>query len=302
MKKYLPLLVAGATVLSVAANAARVTSVPITHPAVPVYQAYPGDSNGTDLSSKGYLGAGSDVISAVPGVLSIEGDANWKNFVGAAQAGIPHVSEVPSGYSGNAYSIKNVVLRKTTPPYIQCSDFFPVKNIPQQGTPNIRTWWPLMYEVPGTQWTLTILYGTTLPYDDDGAGPNPAAYVHQEVWDWYVDATLASISDAVRLFHEIPFGLDEVPLISDECLYPRLLDWLSSANAAVQQGDTVTAGLILGDFELAVMDACIGASPAFPSPTGPGTGIANTRENPACCKLLVDIEYVTKCSIFQPGK
>ncbi|MCC6484845.1 MAG: hypothetical protein IT209_08370 [Armatimonadetes bacterium] len=299
MNKYLPLFVAGATVLSVGANAARVASVPITHQSIAVYQAYPGDSNGTNLSSKGYLGAGSDVISAVPGVLSIEGGANWENFVGAAKDGIPHIS---AGQSGNAWSIKNVVLQKTTPPYIQCSDVFPVKNIPQQGTANIRTWWPLMYDVPGTNWTLTILYGTTLPYDDDGAGPNPPAYVHQEVWKWHVDATLGSIANAVRLFHELPFGLDEVPLISDECLYPQLLSWLSSAEAAASAGDTVSAGLILGDFELGVMDACIGASPAFPSPTGPGTGIANTLENPACCKLLVDIEYVTRGGIFQPNK
>jgi hypothetical protein len=53
-----------------------------------------------------------------------------------------------------------------------------------------------------------------------------------------------------------------------------------------------TAAFILADFELEVMDACIDVSPSFPDPTGPGTGIANSSENPACCKLLVDTEYI----------
>jgi len=53
-----------------------------------------------------------------------------------------------------------------------------------------------------------------------------------------------------------------------------------------------------------VMDACITCSPPFPNPTGPGTGIANTTtENPACCKLLVDVEYILQATgIGQPKK
>jgi hypothetical protein len=317
LKKYLPLFVAGAVVLATSAQAARVAVNPITHPNMTVYQAYPGNSGGTNLSFRGYNGLGTDVIAAVPGVLSIESGGNWANYIGAAYAGIPYIGDAPT--AAQAYSIKNIVLRKTTPPYVQCSDVFPVKNIPQQGSQNIRTWWPLMYEVPGTQWTLTILYGTKLPYDDDGAGGNPAGYVHTEVWTWTVDATLASLRDLLVLFHELPFGLDEVPLISDERLYwgydvydsygakidhiKGLLDLVDSAAASLAALDYVSAGLTLGDLELAVMDACIGASPAFPNPTGPGTGIANTSENPACCKILVDIEYIGKTTgVFQPNK
>lgn len=208
MKKSL-LLIALMLLVAVPAMAARVSSVPITHETSLVYQAYPGDSDDTDLEFLGYLGTGEDVITAVPGVLSIVPGENWENFVGAAQ-------EDPAV----GYTIKNVVLCKQTPSIIQCADIFPAKTICQQGTPNIRLWWPLMYEVPGTCWTLTILYGTSVPYDDDGAGPNPAGYVHTEVWVWCVDATLDSLENLMDLFHELPFGLDEVPLISDEEL-PR---------------------------------------------------------------------------------
>jgi len=292
LKKYLPLLVAGAAILASTAHAARITVNPITHTPLKVYQAYAGNSLGTDLAFRGYLGTGVDVITAVPGVLSIDPGANWSNFVGAAQ--------VPGGPS---WSIKNVVLRKVTPTVLQCADRFPVKNIPQQGSANIRLWWPLQYELPGTVWTLTILYGTTTPYDDDGAGTNPAGYAHTEVWTWTVDADFAHLSYLLALFHEEPFGLDEVPLISDEVLYPKLQALVAKAAGELNQGDKVSAGLTLGELELTVMDACIGISPAFPNPTGPGTGIANTLENPACCKLLVDFEYIGKTTgIFVTAK
>jgi len=295
MKRTLLVLATLLLVLSVPASAARVAAIPITHEIELVYQAYPGDSDGTDLEFLGYLGTGDDVISSVPGILSIVPGDNWENFVGAAQEDPPV-----------AYTIKNVVLCKEHPSIIQCADVFPAGTICQQGTPNIRLWWPLMYEVPGTCWTLTILYGTSVKYDDDGTGgPNPLAYVHTEVWQWCVDASLDSLSDLLELFHELPFGLDEVPLISDEELYPVLQDKIQAIIDALSLDppDLTTAGAILGDFEMEVQDACIGTSPMAPNPTGPGTGIANSEENPACCKLMADAEYIGfDLGIFQPTK
>lgn len=289
MKKSLA-LIALLLLVALPVMAARVASVPITHEIQFVYQAYDGDSDGADTAFLGYESGGDDVISAVPGVLSIVPGENWSNFVGAAQEDVP-------------YTIKNVVLQKQTPSIIQCADIFPANLISQQGTPNIRVWWPLEYEVPGTTWTLTILYGTSAPFDDDGSGPNPAGYVHTEVWQWQVDATLDSLENLLELFHELPFGLDEVPLISDEALFPILEAKVEAIEAAYDQMDNVTAGLILGDFEMEVMDACIAVSPMSPAPTGPGTGIANSLENPACCKLLADAEYIGfDLGIMQPKK
>jgi hypothetical protein len=289
MKRIL-LVALAIMILAAPAMAQRVVTVPIVHDTQYVFQAYPGDSNGTNLSFMGYAGMGCDVITAVPGILSIVPGDRWANFVGAAQAGV-------------AYSIKNVVLRKTTPEIIQCADVFPALNIPQHGTPNIRLWWPLMYEVPGTTWTLTITYGTSIPWDNDGPGPNPPAYVHTEVWSWAVDADLDSLSRALALFHQIPFGLDEVPLISDELLYPELQAMVAAIADYYNASDFVSAGLALAEFEMEVMDACIATSPLYPNPTGPGTGIANSFENPACCKLLADAEYIGfKLGIFAQKK
>ncbi len=271
--------------------AARITATPVVH-VNQVFQACACpcpdglvDGFGCFLW-RGYAPPGPNVISAVPGVLAIDpGGFDWPNFVAAAVAGVP-------------YTIKNVTLVKETPEYVQCGfdaqgvPIFPAHTVAQQGTQNIRLWWPLMYEVPSTTFTLSILYGTPVLFDDDGAGPNPPAWVHVEQWVWHVHTDLERLSLLLELFHELPFGKDEVPLISDEPLYEELQFKIAQAIAAYNAGDTVNAAFWLADFELEVMDACINCSPTFPNPFGFGTGIANTFENPACCKLLVDVEYI----------
>ena len=246
------------------------------------------------VSSRGYLGPGATVITAVPCVFSIipqnPGAPPWANFIPAARDGVP-------------YTIKTISLTKSTPPFVQCFDVFPAHTITQHGTPNIRLWWPLMYQVPGTTFTLSILYGTPSLYDDDGPGPHKPAWVHLAEWTWTVGVDFGSLSDILAVFHALPFGTDEVPLISDEPLYAALQAKIAAALAAYQATDIAGAAEILADFEMEVMDACIDDSPMFPNPTGPGTGIANSAENPACCKLLVDIEYIlTHTGIGMPIK
>ena len=285
------------------ALAGRVATTPVIHP-MTVYQAYPGSSDPrvTDAALNeywlGYLPQSGDVISSVPGILGIDpGCGNWCNYVAAALED----PIVP-------YTIKNTTLVKVTPNHVQCkmdgeNEILPAHTVTQQGTSNIRMWWPLMYEVPGTTFTLSILYGTPSLYDDDDTGPNPPSWVHLEQWIWTVSADFESLSDVLDLFGELPFGQDEVPLISDEPLYEALQSKIEAASDAYAAGDLATAGLILADFEMEVMDACIDESPAFPNPTGPGTGIANTEENPACCKLMIDVEFILQTTgIGQPGK
>ncbi len=266
-------------------------------------QAYPATSLGKDASFVGYQGRGGDVINAIGGIFSIVPGNKWSNFIKAAR----------DGWAGG-YTVKNIVLRKETPEFIQCNEVYKPRKVVQQGTVNIRTWWPLMYEAPGTQWTLTILYGTgqvrvgpnvndVTNYDYDGTGPLPAATVHTDTWDWKVDADLSTLGRLLDLFHEIPFGMDEVPLISDEVLYPALKAKLAEVEAFVRTNNTAEAGLAFGEFELMVEDACISSSPVLPYPTNNGTGIAQSSENPACCKILIDVEYIAKkLGLFVTGK
>lgn len=242
-----------------------------------ILQACP--SNVIIPSYRGYLGIGVNLRAALPGILALVPGENWSNFVKAAQDGVD-------------YTLKNVTLTKVTPEIVQCSDVFPAHTVVQQGTSAIRLWWPLMFEVPGTTWTLKILYGTGTLYDDDGDGPDQPAYVHEEEWSWTVEAEVNHLKDLIDLFHQLPFGKDEVPLISDEALYTSLQEILDEVQNAIDTGDNASAGELLYDFEMMVMDACIESSPLYPNPTGTGTGIANSEEYPACCKLLADAESI----------
>ncbi|MCX8053403.1 MAG: hypothetical protein N3B12_06315 [Armatimonadetes bacterium] len=295
MKRILILVAVLAVTLAVSAYGARVQSTMITH-LNQVYQVCSAVSEDC-LVWSGYAGTKPGAITAAPGVLAINPGANWKNFIGAYWANPP----LPRGCT---VQIKNVTLVKKCPTFIQCNEYFPSRTITQQGTPNIRLWWPLMYETPSCTFTLTILYGTSCLWDDDGSGPNPPAWVHVEQWVWHVDTDLNHLLLLLELFHELPFGLDEVPLISDEVLFAELREKILLAIRQYAAGDMAGAAATLADFELEVMDACITVSPRFPNPTGPGTGIANTTiENPACCKLLVDVEYIGQTTgIFQPKK
>jgi len=328
MKRITLLVLVLALALGAPAMAARVQSTMITH-LFQVYQACPASSPCTGFIGYPGLPIGgfgglvpctgipivpTPVITAAPGVLFIEsGGPTWPNYIAAAQSNAslftcPPLTITPTCIS---YTIKNTTFVKQCPEFVQCSTMFPARTITQQGTPNIRVWWPLMYETPSCTFTLTILYGTPLLFDDDGPGPNPCSWVHVEQWVWHVDADLPHLALLLELFHELPFGRDEVPLISDEPLFDALVDkiigdadlGILGAQQYYEMGDTASAAALLADFELEVMDACITVSPAFPNPTGPGTGIANTDENPACCKLLVDVEYILQTTgIGQPGK
>lgn len=277
MKRLVLLAAVALLALSVPAMAARTLVQNYEHPCVPVFQAYAGNSGGADACFAGAATAG-DAIKAVPGVLCIVPGDNWANFVAAATA--------PTANTGGYY-IKNVTLKKQTPEVGQCNDVFPAHTVTQHGTANIRTWWPLMFEVPGTCWTLTITYGTYRAWADP-ANPNTPSYVHTEVWCWCVDANLGSIIDLLNLFHQLPYGLDEVPLIGNEELFPILVGYIEDAQAAT---DLQVIGSLLVTFDMEVSDNCLGASPASPAPVE-GQGIAGDACYPACCKLIVDAEYV----------
>lgn len=281
--------------LSVPAMAARTLVFPIVHETIQVFQAYAGDSNGNNGAYEGAKKVG-DVISSVPGILSIVPGTDWSNFVKA--------STVATSITGG-YFIKNVVLRKVTPVVGQCNDIFPAHTVTQHGTDSIRIWWPLMFEVPSTTWTLTITYGTYKAWQDDPK--NPASYVHTEEWSWHVDATLESMKNLLELFHEIPFGKDEVPLVGNEDLYPALQALLDAVILAYNggNGDLALAGDLLVEFDREVADNCIADSPRDPVPNGdpPLSGIAQNECYPACCKLQVDAEYVgKKLGIWIPNK
>jgi len=317
-----------------------VQNLPIRHQEV-VFSAYAADSG--IQAFQGLLGFGEKTVRAVPGVLSLEQGTDpvthavdWRNFItGFNQRALrPNGTIVQPGRT-LPILVKNVVLRKTSPKLFQCGDVFLERKIAQQGLDGIRLWWPLMYESSGTTFTVTITWATREPLSfppispsDPGESPGSYSYVHQDIWMWTLDADLYSLEDLLHLFHALPLGLDEVPLISDETLFngmpaepfedltgdgewnfgepyidtnrngvwdagsQGLLDDLHRIQELIAEGLLGDAREALAEFEMRVNDACIGESPIVPCPSGPGTGIAETAENPACCKILADAERI----------
>ena len=285
VRHYTRIAIAALAVICLAGPALSGT---IIRPTQKLYQAQ-FCTEGPDVNFGGYAGASAAPDVAVAGVLEI-GPGGSASAVAALQSRVSAAMD-PAKLAQYAIEITSVTLRKTTPDVGSgCAALLPVVDILQEGTPNIRLWWPLMYEAPGTQWTLTISYTSSEPWDDDGAGPNPPSLDHTNVWKWVVDVNIDSLRAEVALFGQLPFGASEVPLISDEPLRQELSDWLDTAAVQIAASNWPAAIDALVLFELAVQDACISVAPGSPGPTGPGTGIANTPENPACCKLILDAE------------
>lgn len=247
--------------------------------------ATPGSSRG-QLACLGYNAPSGDPITAVGSVFQIvPGGKDWPNFVAAAQAGV-------------SYTIKTVELRKQPMSVFQCVDVFKTGPVVQAGTRNIRLWWPLIYEAPGTTWTLTIVYGTGSPYK----GPNDKSptYVHTEKWTWELTTDLTDIQNLVRALHTIPLATCEVPLISNEALYSDLLNKLDMAN---NSSDSAVQAALLSEIELMVADSAITNCPLNAASKGATTGIAQTVENPAVCAILVSVEYILRHQgVGQPSK
>ncbi len=233
-------------------------------------QAYCGKSCEPNLAWAGIRGrSGSDVITAVPGVFAFDpGGPNWPNFVSAAAQNKP-------------YTLTNVRLSKTVPQYV-CAVPIGGKPVLQQGSARsarIRTWWPLMYELPGTKWTLTLDYKIDVaPYT-----------AKQDVWSWQVDATFDSLEGIIRLFYQLPAGNCQVPLISGASLYNRLLADIATLKS-MDPSDPAMADALYG-FILFVENHCATAGCGECTPEA---GIRNTLENPACCKILADADYIAE--------
>ena len=298
-------------VIAIAALAGRslaeveIQNIPLLCDPIVIYQAYAGDSTGLDIFQEGLLGTGADVITAQPGILSIVPDMNldgtidWRAFTRAEIEDEIH--------------IKGVVITKTEP-----EDFFDCPDIPGLRGPrtiiltqgDVRLWWPLVYEAPGTTFQLKITWYTAVRKQYPGE-PEPA-YAHQDIFQWIVQVDFEHLLDLLALLHIFPFGTDEVPLISDELLVslqsvleapgpPRvwsalltgeLTQLVEEAETAFDTHQYTTARARMEEFQTVVADACIGESPPFPLPTGPSTGIAETLENPACCKLVLDAQWI----------
>lgn len=145
-----------------------------------------------------------------------------------------------------------------------------------------------MYTLPGTEWALTISYKTTL-WDDDGPeGQNLPSTAHQDVWTWRLETNLDRLQNLIKLFYQIPVGGCKYPLITGRDIYKDLLNRLDRIKSYPDPYSPQYVADIY-NFILLVEDCCISADCGGCVPM---QGIQNTLENPACCKILADAEYI----------
>lgn len=208
----------------------------------------------------------------MPAVLGIVPGNNWSNFIAAARSGIP-------------YTLEEVVLTKQSP---GATGLAPT-TVVQTGAA-IRLWWPLLYDAPGTTFTLELSYRTAAPCML--AGEKTASVTHRQTWRLRVSDDLESLGNLAEVFRNLSFGVSGAPLISDEALFGCLGERLSRAQSALAGGDLPGVRSAMADFGQAARDGCIVSQPSLPNTTGPGTGIANTTENPAGYRLLIGSESI----------
>ncbi|MGI6296660.1 MAG: hypothetical protein ACOX3G_11290 [Armatimonadota bacterium] len=285
--KTLVFVLSGLLIACSAAFGARILSYPIYQDPIILYSVYPGktcDGAGNTVFKGLSNQPAQQVVEVVPGILAIdpggtEPTRGWSNFVSAGKN--------PGGPPDNTWTVINVALQQKTPRYT-CSIPLEGPLYYRQGSDNIRRWWPLMYTLPGTEWVLTISYKTKM-WDDDGpAGPNLPSTAHQDVWTWRLETNLDSLQNLIKMFYQIPVGKCKYPLITGKDIYNdllRRLDRIKSypdANSPQYIAD-------LYDFILMVEDCCLTVDCGDCVPM---QGIQNTMENPACCKILADAEYI----------
>jgi len=127
--------------------------------------------------------------------------------------------------------IQFVTLTKHIPGSQKCPEVYPQQTYTQfsNDPTGIRTWWPLMYTMPGTKFTLTV-QGRCLSGTLASNGNNP---IFTDTWCWTVVANPDTFRLLIDWFHTSELGMLEIPCIAGEDTYKALLACAASLKTAV---------------------------------------------------------------------
>jgi hypothetical protein len=218
-----------------------------------------------------------------------------------------HLSKIiPGSFKCDAYGMPRVDL--TT------GAISPSQTLSQDAL-HLRTWWTLRYTQPGTKFVLDVVVVCT--------GPTGAPTFHIDRWVWIVVADVRTLPFVVDLLHQDSIGAGthgtgpfEIPCILAEDVASNLRTMIADFTTAVGQNNqnNIFNGLI--DLEAYIALNCLMTEVAVPEVIFPGAGvntyqppgnqavidtvfgtgrpfgILDTTENPCCCKLLVDLEFM----------
>ncbi len=180
--------------------------------------------------------------------------------------------------------------------------------------PGVRTWWSLNFTQPGTRFILEVVSVCRHPQTG-------GAVVHKDTWIWRVVADVNTLANLIEVMHGGAVSTLEVPCIIAEDMYDALKNATNRLRTAITGGNRTDIGNAIFDMEALIVANClfvevlnpvvaVPGAPQFGEATGfqpPGNlattiqftgggsavaGIIDTIENPCCCKLLVDLEWI----------
>jgi hypothetical protein len=227
--------------------------------------------------------------------------------------------------AGTTPVLQGVKLRKVEARQAKCPDVFPGLDFTQTGVSGIRTWWPIKFTPCDTTFTLDLEIGCVGPVTK-GSNRTGVVQVRLNRFIFKVTVRPETFRWVIEALHCEPLGLCEVPCITDEAFFARLLiqaDAIASAAADAATGDQGrlrdlndlldrTESLIvkfcfftLTSFSVREKDGglipCVLFDSKFPGfiPGNKtigdfGFGIIDTVENPCCCKLITDIACIKR--------
>jgi hypothetical protein len=219
-------------------------------------------------------------------------------------------------------------LIKQVPGSFKCPDVYGIPHFDDKGNllpytyfqygSGVRTWWSLNFTQPGTKFILEVV--SVCRSTNGATGVVGSAVVHTDRWTWRVTATVETLAQLIEVMHGGAVSTLEIPCILAEDMYDALVKARGNLATAVAGGDRTAIGNAIFDMEALIVSNCVFAEvlnpiEAFPGPAQfgqpnfqpPGNlaqrvvigqvatgmaGIIDTIENPCCCKLLVDLEFI----------
>jgi hypothetical protein len=230
---------------------------------------------------------------------------------------------VPPGQFGPCF-VQAYRLIKEVPGSFKCPDVYGLPHFDDKGNlipyryfqfgTGVRTWWALNFTQPGTKFILEVV--SVCRATDNGGGVPGNTSVHLDRWTWRVTATVETLANLIEVMHGGAVSTLEIPCILAEDMYDALVKARGTLRDAIAGGNRTNIGNAIFDFEALIVANCLFVevlipTVAFPGPeqfgqpnfSPPGNlaqpvlgvgmaGIIDTIENPCCCKLLVDLEFI----------
>ncbi len=191
----------------------------------------------------------------------------------------------------------------------------------------IRTWWSLNFTQPGTRFLLEVVSACQFIPKDTLGNPIPGGQqtrLHLDSWRWRVVADVNTLANVIELMHTGAVSTLEVPCILGEDMYDALVKARKRLSDAIDKTDNnrlTEIGNAIFDMEALIVANCLFVEVLNPLVTFQGAdqfgapniqppgnlaqtvffgqagsavaGIIDTIENPCCCKLLVDLEWIS---------